>query len=62
MIHLEKIDARNLWDIIDLKVAKAQKGFVAPNDISILQAYVSGAPAAMPSPLPFITTKSPSDS
>ncbi len=41
MIHLEKIDARNLWDIIDLKVAKAQKGFVAPNDISILQAYVS---------------------
>ena len=38
MIHLEKIDARNLWDIIDLKVAKAQKGFVAPNDISILQA------------------------
>ena len=41
MIHLEKIDAKNLWDVIDLKVAKKQKTFVAPNDISILQAYVS---------------------
>ena len=41
MVHLEKIDALNLWDVIDLKVAKAQKSFVAPNDISILEAYVA---------------------
>ena len=41
MIRLEKIDAKNVWDIIDLKVAKAQKNFVAPNDISIIQAYIS---------------------
>ena len=40
MIHLEKVDAWNLWDVIDLKVKKSQKEFVAPNDISILQAYV----------------------
>ena len=38
MIHLEKVDAWNLWDVIELKVKKSQKGFVAPNDISILQA------------------------
>ena len=40
MLHLEKVDAGNLWDIIDLKVKKTQKEFVASNDISILQAYV----------------------
>ncbi len=40
-IHLEKIDARNLWDVIDLRVKQAQKDFVAPNDISILQAYTA---------------------
>ena len=41
MIRLEKIDAKNLWDVIDLKVKKEQKEFVAPNDISILQAYTA---------------------
>lgn len=41
MIHLEKIDARNLWDVLDLKVRQAQKSFVASNDISLLQAYVA---------------------
>ena len=40
MIHLEKIDAVNLWDVIEMKVSRAQKEFVAPNDISLLQAYV----------------------
>ncbi len=41
MIHLEPIDAKNIWDVLDLKVARAQKGFVASNDISIVQAYVA---------------------
>jgi len=41
MIHLEKIDPRNVWDIIGLKVSKAQKKFVTSNDISIVQAYTS---------------------
>lgn len=41
MIHLEKIDANNVWDVLDLKVKKTQKDFVAPNDISIIQAYTA---------------------
>lgn len=41
MIHLEKIDAVNLRDVIALKVSKAQKSFVAPNHASILEAYVT---------------------
>ena len=41
MIHLEKIDAVNVWDVLDLKVKQAQKEFVASNDISIIQAYTA---------------------
>ncbi len=39
MIHLERIDHKNVWDIIDLKVFRSQKEFVASNSISIVQAY-----------------------
>ena len=39
MIHLEKIDHRNVWDVIDLKVFRAQRDFVASNTISLVQAY-----------------------
>ena len=41
MIRLEKIDCKNVWDVLDLKVAKTQKGDVASNDISIIQAYTA---------------------
>ena len=41
MIHLEKISPANVWDVLDLKVKKAQKSFVASNDISIVQAYAA---------------------
>ena len=41
MIHLEKIDVKNVWDIVDLKVAKAQKHFVSSNTGSILEAYTA---------------------
>ena len=41
MIRLEKINCINIWSVLDLKVSKAQKGFVASNDISIIQAYTS---------------------
>ena len=39
MIHLEKIDYRNVWDIIDLEVTEEQDEFVASNRISLVQAY-----------------------
>ena len=41
MIRLEKIDCKNVWDVLDLKVAKTQKEFVASNDVSIIQAYTA---------------------
>ena len=39
MIHLEKIDSANIWQIVDLKVFRHQKSFVAENWVSIVQAY-----------------------
>ena len=41
MIHLEKIDSTNVWEIVDLKVFKSQKSFVAANEISIIEAYIA---------------------
>ena len=50
MVHLEKIDPSNIWDIVDLKVFKTQKNFVAANWVSIVQAYSvrDSATAAFP--------------
>lgn len=41
MIHLEKIDAKNVWDVVDLKVAEPQEEFVASNSESIIDAYTA---------------------
>ena len=41
MIHLEKINGENVWDILKLKVSDSQKSFVAGNDISIIDAYTT---------------------
>ena len=41
MTHLEQLDAKNVWDILDLKVKKSQKRFIAPNDISIIEAHIA---------------------
>lgn len=40
-IHLEKVTEDNVEDIVDLKVAKEQKGFVASNDWSLIDAYLA---------------------
>ena len=40
-IRLEKIDAKNVWDVIELRTKREQKGFVADNDVSIVQAYTA---------------------
>ncbi len=41
MLRLEKINGKNVWDILELKVAKEQENFVASNDISIIEAYIA---------------------
>ena len=39
MLHLEELNDDNIWDVVDLKVFRAQKPFVADNSCSIVQAY-----------------------
>ena len=41
MIRLEKIGAKNLWDVVDLRVRRDQRSYVAPNDASLLEAYLA---------------------
>ena len=59
MIHLEKIDAVNLWDILKLKVSRPQKEFVAPNDISLLQAFVCPGTGCSAFPFAIYNDKKP---
>lgn len=41
MVKLEKVNAKNIWDILKLRVSEEQKSFVAGNDISIINAYTT---------------------
>lgn len=41
MIRLEKINAKNVWSIVKLHVSREQENFVAPNDWSLIEAYVT---------------------
>ena len=41
MLHFKKIDAKTIWDVVDLELEDYQKEYVAPNDISIAQAYTT---------------------
>ena len=41
MVRFEEINGNNVWDILKLKVGENQKGFVAPNDVSIIEAYIA---------------------
>lgn len=41
MITLRKVDSRNIWSVIRLKVHDEQQSFVATNTESILQAYTT---------------------
>ena len=41
MIRLERTNVKNVWDILKLRVSDAQKSFVAPNDVSIIEAYIA---------------------
>ena len=41
MLHLEKVNGKNVWELLKLKVSEAQRTFVAPNDVSIIEAYTA---------------------
>ena len=41
MIRLEKANSKNVWKLIKLKVGKDQESFVASNDLSMIEAYLS---------------------
>lgn len=41
MLRLEKVNGKNVWDILKLEVSDNQKSFVASNDISIIEAYTT---------------------
>ena len=41
MLRLEKITGKNVWSILKLSVSQEQESFVAPNDISIIEAYTA---------------------
>ncbi len=41
MLHLERINGSNVWDILKLTVSESQKNYVAANDISIIEAYTA---------------------
>ena len=38
---MEKVNGKNMWDILALRVAKEQEDFVASNEISIIEAYIA---------------------
>ena len=41
MLHLEKVNGKNIQEITKLHVSELQKEFVATNDISIVEAYTA---------------------
>lgn len=50
MITLQKVNAKNVWELLALNVAPSQKNFVATNTESIVEAYttVAAGGVAMP--------------
>ena len=41
MLQLEKVNGKNVWDLLKLQVLEDQKNFVADNDVSIIEAYTT---------------------
>jgi len=41
MLRLEKVNGKNVWDILKLTVSEDQRNYVARNDISIIEAYTA---------------------
>lgn len=41
MLHLEKVNGKNVWELLKLTVSESQKNYVAANEISIIEAYTA---------------------
>lgn len=41
MIRIEKINEKNIWEILRLHVSKEQESYVASNQMSIIEAYIA---------------------
>ena len=41
MLKLERVNGKNVWELLKLSVTEAQRDFVAPNDVSIIEAYAA---------------------
>ncbi len=41
MVRIEKVNGKNVWDLLKLKVSDEQRSFVASNDTSIIEAYTA---------------------
>ena len=50
MLRLEKVNGKNVWELLKLTVSKSQRNYVATNEISIIEAYtaISGNGYAFP--------------
>ena len=58
-IRLAEIDKYNMWDILDLKIKREQKHFLADNVWSLAQAYVSNKTEGAAYPLGIYHNKKP---
>lgn len=41
MLRLEKITGKNVWELLELRVEEDQRGFVASNEVSVIEAYIA---------------------
>lgn len=50
MLRLEKVNGKNVWELLKLTVSESQKNYVAANEVSIIEAYtaISGNGYAFP--------------
>ena len=50
MLRIEKVNGKNVWDIVKLQVKPEQMGFVAKNETSLIEAYttITGGGFAFP--------------
>lgn len=58
-LELKEVDSHNIWEIIQLSVSDEQKGFVATNTVSILEAYTTITAGGIALPFGIYDDKTP---